>query len=112
MLANRRAIPARLFHAHIFRCAEDFLEDDMTKPRRKRAAATLPLPCPEVERIPDEVRRILWGIASDSEESGTARTAACRLLLMDARERGDGGEARLDADLDRRARELLRRVAN
>jgi hypothetical protein len=89
------------------------LEDDMTKPRRKRAAATLPSPCPEVEQIPDEVRRILWGIASNPEESGTARTAACRLLLLDARERDDGAEgSRHDVDLNKRALALMRRVAN
>ena len=69
----------------------------MTKPRGKpKATATLPSPVPEVcftvEQTPDEVRAILWGIASDSEQSGTARVAACRLLLMDARERDDGDE--------------------
>ena len=89
--------------------------------RRKRVArathskptATPPPPVPEVERIPAEVRRILWGIASDSEESGTARTAACRLLLMDARERDDGAEGtRHDVDLNKRAIALMRRVAN
>jgi hypothetical protein len=54
----------------------------------------------------------LWKIASDLEQSGTARVAACRLLLMDARERGDGGETRHDADLNKRALALMRRVAN
>ena len=90
----------------------------MTKPRGKpKAPATLPSPHPEVcftvEQTPDEVRAILWKIASNSEQSGTARVAACRLLLMDARERGDGGEARHDADLNKRAIALMRRqVAN
>jgi hypothetical protein len=95
----------------------------MTKARRKKngtvgqptvpCQATPPAPCPEAERLPDEVRRILWGIASDSEESGTARTAACRLLLMDARERDEGGEvSRHDVDLNKRALALMRRVAN
>jgi hypothetical protein len=46
-----------------------------------------------VEQTADEVRAILWKIASDAEQSGTARVGACRLLLQDARERGDGGEA-------------------
>jgi hypothetical protein len=93
-----------------------FLEDDMTKRRdRPKANATLHSPRPEVcftvEQTPDEVRAILWKIASDPEQSGTARVGACRLLLMDARERGDGGEARHDADL-KRALALMRRVAN
>ena len=68
----------------------------MTKPRRKKATTTLPSPLPEVrftvEQTPDEVRAILWKIASDSEQSGTARVSACRMLLMDARERDDGVE--------------------
>jgi hypothetical protein len=89
----------------------------MTKPRGK-ATATLGSPHPEVgamaptlEQTPDEVRAILWKIALDPEESGTARVAACRLLLMDARERDDG-EARQDGDLNKRALALMRRVAN
>jgi hypothetical protein len=79
---------------------------------RKKAISTLPLPHPEVmpmEQNPDEVRAILWGIARDPEQSGTARVSACRLLLMDARER-DGGGARHDADLDKRALALMRRA--
>ena len=89
------------------------MEDDaMTKPRGKKAPAPGPDVCFTVEQTPDEVRAILWKIALDSDQSGTARVAACRLLLMDARERGDGGEARLDADLDRRARALMKQMAN
>ena len=69
-----------------------------------------------MEQTPDEVRAILWGIASDRKQSGTARVAACRLLLMDARERGDGGEgadAGHAADLNRRALALMKqRMAN
>jgi hypothetical protein len=86
----------------------------MTKPRAKpKAAATLPSPCPEVEQIPDAVRRILWGIASDPEQSGTARVSACRILLLDARERDEGAEGtRHDADLNKRALALMRRVTN
>jgi hypothetical protein len=88
----------------------------MTKPKPK-ATATLDSPHPEVcftvEQTPDQVRAILWKIASDLEQSGTARVAACRLLLMDARERGDGAEGtRHDADLNKRALALMRRVAN
>ena len=75
----------------------------MTKPTAPRL---------EVEQTPDQVRAILWGIASDSRESGTARVAACRLLLMDARERGDGEGTRQDADLNKRALALMRRVTN
>jgi hypothetical protein len=82
----------------------------------KKANAALRSPPSEapftVEQTPDEVRRILWGIASDPKQSGTARVAACRLLLMDARERGDGAETRQEADLNKRAIELMRRVAN
>jgi hypothetical protein len=94
------------------------LEDDMTKRRdRPKANATLHSPRPEVcftvEQTPDEVRAILWKIASDPEQSGTARVGACRLLLMDAREHGDGAEGtRQDADLNKRALALMRRVAN
>jgi hypothetical protein len=89
----------------------------MTKPRdRAKANATLHSPHPEVcftmGETPDKVRAILWKIALDPGQSGTARVAACRLLLMDARERGDGGEARHDADLNKRALALMRRVAN
>ena len=83
----------------------------MTKPRDK-AAVTLDAPCPTVEQTPDEARRILWRIARDTEQSGTARVGALRLLLMDARERGDGVDDRHDGDLDRRARALLREVMN
>jgi hypothetical protein len=82
----------------------------MTKPRDKPKAPR-PEVCFTVEQTPDEVRAILWKIASDPEESGTARVAACRLLLMDARER-DGGETRQDVDLNKRALALMRRVAN
>jgi hypothetical protein len=69
--------------------------------------------CFTLEQTPDEVRAILWRIASDPEESGTSRVAACRLLLMDARERGDGGEGtRQDSDLNKRALALMRRMTN
>jgi hypothetical protein len=87
----------------------------MTKPRGKKAAATLSSSHPEggitAERTSEEVRVILWKIASDPDQSGTARVSACRILLADARERGDGGEARHDADLNKRALALMRRVA-
>ena len=64
------------------------------------------------EQTPEQVRAILWGIASDSEQSGTARVSACALLLRDARECGDDGESRQDADLNKRALALMRRVTN
>lgn len=87
----------------------------MAKPRRPKAEMTLASLCPEVcsttEQTPDEVRAILWRIASDPEQSGTARVSACRILLLDARER-DGGETRADTDLNKRALALLRQVAN
>jgi len=56
----------------------------------------------------EEVRAILWGIARDPGQAGTARVAAARLLLTDARER-DGGEIRGD-DLNRRALVLMRQA--
>jgi hypothetical protein len=82
----------------------------MTKRAKPKADGTLPAPGPDLEQTPDEVRAILWGIARNSQQSGTARVAACRLLLMDARERGDG-DIRRDADLNKRALALMRRVA-
>jgi len=89
----------------------------MTKPRGKKASATSVSPHPDVcftpEQTADEVRKVLWRIALDPEESGTAKVGACRLLLMDARERGEGGENRHEVDLNKRALALLRRqVAN
>ena len=88
----------------------------MTKRGKPRAIATLGSPspdvCPSVGQTPDEVRTLLWRIARDTGQSGTARVAACRLLLMDARERGDGDETRHDADLNKRALALMRSVAN
>src|SRR5262245_38251775 len=105
-----------LSHAEILRCAAIFLEVEMTKSRSKKASATLVSPDPDacftVEQTPDELRKVLWRIALDPKESGTAKVGACRLLLMDARERGDGGETRLETDLNRRALALLNRVAN
>jgi hypothetical protein len=83
----------------------------MTKAKPK-ATQLSPYPdvCPTAEQTPDEVRRILWNIASDPKQSGTARTAACALLLRDHRERDDGVEAGQD-DLNRRAIKLMQRAA-
>ncbi len=80
----------------------------MTKPK---ASATPPSPLLEADQTPDQVRAILWGIASDTEQSGTARVSACRLLLIDARERDDGRSID-DADLNKRALALMRQAAN
>jgi hypothetical protein len=82
---------------------------DRPKPRGK-ATATLPSPHSDVEQTPDQVRAILWKIASDPEQSGTARVNACALLLRDHRERDDGVEAGQD-DLSRRAIKLMQRAA-
>jgi hypothetical protein len=116
MLADRASYILARCHPQNLRCAEVFLEDEMTKPRKPKAAATLRAPGPEVcrtvEQTPEEVRAILWKIASDPDQSGTARVSACRILLADARERGEGGETRHDADLNKRALALMRRVAN
>jgi hypothetical protein len=60
--------------------------------RRKFSKAPDPEPCLTPEQTPDQVRAILWKIARNDGESSTARVAACRLLLMDFRERGDGVE--------------------
>jgi hypothetical protein len=84
----------------------------MAKPKPKVPASPHPEACPTAEQTPDEALAILWRIARDPEQSGTARVAAIRLLLMDARERGDGGETRQAADLNKRALALMRRVAN
>jgi hypothetical protein len=78
----------------------------------KSKAAPASEGCFTAEQTPDEVRGILWKIARDPGQSGTARVAACRLLLMDARERDDGVETRHVADLNKRALKLLRQVAN
>jgi hypothetical protein len=95
---------------------QNFLEDDMTKIRKPKAPATPssshPEACFTAEQTPDEAVAILWRIARDPEQSGTARVAACRLLLMDARERDDGEGTRQDADLNKRALALMRRVTN
>jgi hypothetical protein len=88
----------------------------MTSRSKPKATVTPPLPIPDASttgaETPDEALAILWGIARNPEESGTARVAACRLLLMDARERGNDGEARHAADLNKRALALMRRAAN
>lgn len=80
----------------------------------KKASTTHPSPRLDADQTSDQVRAILWKIASDTEQSGTARVSACRLLLMDARESDDGREAHRDADLNKRALALMRqvRVAN
>jgi hypothetical protein len=84
-------------------------------PRGKPKTTTAPGPdvCLTAEQTPEEARAILWQIASDPEQSGTARVSALRILLMDFRERDDGGEGtRQDADLNKRALALMRRAAN
>jgi hypothetical protein len=63
-----------------------------------------------VEQTPEEARAILWQIARDVEQSGTARVSALRILLLDFRERDDGTEGtRQDGDLNRRALALMAR---
>lgn len=65
----------------------------------------------EVEQTPEQARAILWQIARDPEQSGTARVSALRILLLDFRERDDGTEGtRQDADLSKRALALMRRA--
>ena len=81
---------------------------------RPKIDAKLGTSSPEVcaAMAPDEVRGILWGIARDPEQSGTARVSACRLLLIDHRER-DGGEADHMADINKRTIQLMKqRAAN
>jgi hypothetical protein len=51
----------------------------MTKPKAPGLEVGFTL-----EQTPDEVRSILWRIASDLEQSGTARVAACRCSWMPA----------------------------
>jgi hypothetical protein len=85
----------------------------MTKKAPTTPRSPGPDGCFTVGETPDQVRAILWKIASDLGQSGTARVAACRLLLMDARERDDGTEGtRQDADLNKRALALMRRMTN
>lgn len=78
----------------------------------KKPNAPHPEVGPTTERTPDQVRGILWQIARDPEQSGTARVSACRLLLMEARECDGGVEVRRDTDLNKRALALMRRIAN
>ena len=54
---------------------------------------------------------ILAQIMVDTSAPAAARVSAAKALLAD-RERGEGGEARHDADLNKRALALMRRVAN
>jgi hypothetical protein len=56
-------------------------------------------------------KTVLRQIMCDTSAPAAARVSAAKALLAD-RERGDGGEARHDADLNRRALALMRRVAN
>lgn len=82
-------------------------------PRGKPKTPTAPVPdvCLTAEQTPEEARAILWQIARDAGQSGTARVSALRILLLDFRERGDGAEGtRLDADLNKRALALMRRA--
>ena len=82
----------------------------MTKKAPTTPRSPGPDVCPTAEQTPDEVRAILWKIASDTRQSGTARVSACALLLRDYRERDDGVEAGQD-DLSRRAIKLMQRAA-
>jgi hypothetical protein len=47
----------------------------MVKNRKPKADVIPSSPPPLVEQTPDQVRGILWKIALDSEQSGTARVA-------------------------------------
>jgi hypothetical protein len=64
-----------------------------------------------VDPLTVDPRLILAQIMVDTSAPAAARVSAAKALLAD-RERGDGGEARHDIDLDRRALQLMRRVAN
>jgi hypothetical protein len=54
---------------------------------------------------------ILAQIMVDASAPAAARVSAAKALLAD-RERGDGAETRHEADLNKRALALMRRVAN
>jgi hypothetical protein len=56
-------------------------------------------------------RVILAQIMVDTSAPAAARVSAAKALLAD-RERGDGAETRHEADLNKRALALMRRVAN
>ena len=80
------------------------------RPRREQASAKA-LAGLVVDPATVDPRVILAQIMVDTSAPAAARVSAAKALLAD-RERGDGGEARHDADLNKRALALMRRVAN
>ena len=81
------------------------------RPRREQASAKA-LAGLVVDPTTVDPRVILAQIMVDTSAPAAARVSAAKALLAD-RERGDGVEgSRHDADLDRRARALMRRAAN
>jgi hypothetical protein len=80
------------------------------RPSRAQASAKA-LAGLEVDPTTVDPKLILAQIMVDASAPAAARVSAAKALLAD-RERGDGGEAHRDTDLNRRALSLLRRAAN
>jgi hypothetical protein len=80
------------------------------RPRREQASAKA-LAGLVIDPAAADPRVTLAQIMLDTSAPAAARVSAAKALLAD-RERGDGGETRHDADLNRRALSLLQRVAN
>jgi hypothetical protein len=80
------------------------------RPSRARASAKA-LAGLVIDPTAVDPKLILAQIMVDTSAPAAARVSAAKALLAD-RARGDGGEARHDADLNKRALALMRRVAN
>jgi hypothetical protein len=63
-----------------------------------------------VDPLESDPRKVLATIMMDTSAPAAARVTAAKALLKDARERGDGDEGRHNADLNRRALALMRRM--
>jgi hypothetical protein len=80
------------------------------RPTRSQASAKA-LAGLEIDPMTVDPKMILAQIMVDTSAPAAARVSAAKALLAD-RERGDGGEARHNGDLNRRALALMRQVAN
>jgi hypothetical protein len=80
------------------------------RPRREQASAKA-LADLVIDPATADPRVTLVQIMLDTSAPAAARVSAAKALLAD-RERGDGGETRHAADLNKRALQLMRRVAN
>jgi hypothetical protein len=78
------------------------------RPTRAQASAKA-LAGLEIDPAMVDPKTVLRQIMCDTSAPAAARVSAAKALLA-VHERGDGGEARYDADLNRRALTLMRRV--